>query len=196
MTACGLRTVEDLWGFCRTCYYADVCRAGCTWTSHSLLGRPGNNPYCHYRALTLEGQGLRERIVKTRDAPDRSFAIGEFEVVTEPIPEGTGRRGPAVGAPGAVGRPGRTGIPRRGTGASDPRSLPSLLMVHLARTGALPVLWRRRFPRRGGLRRRPAAPSGPRGRGAASHRQGTANRIVRAPRGRGPMARRRDPPIA
>lgn len=39
-----LRTVEDLWGYCRTCYYADVCRGGCTWTSHSLFGRPGNNP--------------------------------------------------------------------------------------------------------------------------------------------------------
>jgi Y-X(10)_GDL-associated radical SAM protein len=25
-----LRSVEDLWGFCRTCYYADVCRAGFT----------------------------------------------------------------------------------------------------------------------------------------------------------------------
>ena len=45
------RTVDDLWGFCRTCYYADVCRAGCTWTTHVLFGRAGNNPYCHYRAL-------------------------------------------------------------------------------------------------------------------------------------------------
>ncbi len=34
-----LRSVDDLWGFCRTCYYADVCRGGCTWTSHSLLGK-------------------------------------------------------------------------------------------------------------------------------------------------------------
>ena len=104
-----LRTVDDLWGFCRTCYYADVCRAGCTWTAHSLLGRPGNNPYCHYRALALEGQGLRERIVKTRDAPDRSFAIGEFEVVTEPIPAGADRSRPAIATPGAAGRPGRAG---------------------------------------------------------------------------------------
>lgn len=81
-----LRSLEDLWGFCRTCYYADVCRAGCTWTAHSLLGRPGNNPYCHYRALELEKVGLRERIIKKKAAADTPFAIGEFELVTEAIP--------------------------------------------------------------------------------------------------------------
>jgi Y-X(10)_GDL-associated radical SAM protein len=80
-----LRSVDDLWGFCRGCYYADVCRGGCTWTSHSLLGRPGNNPYCHYRVLELHKRGLRERIVKLRDASRASFAIGEFELVTERI---------------------------------------------------------------------------------------------------------------
>jgi Y-X(10)_GDL-associated radical SAM protein len=80
-----LRSVEDLWGFCRTCYYADVCRGGCTWTAHSLLGRPGNNPYCHYRALELQKQGLRERIVKVKDAPQASFAIGAFVLLTEQL---------------------------------------------------------------------------------------------------------------
>jgi Y-X(10)_GDL-associated radical SAM protein len=83
-----LRSVDDLWGFCRTCYYADVCRGGCTWTSHSLLGRPGNNPYCHYRALELQKQGLRERIVKIRDAAPASFAVGEFELITERMNDG------------------------------------------------------------------------------------------------------------
>lgn len=87
-----LRTVDDLWGFCRDCYYAPVCRAGCTWTSDSLLGRPGNNPYCHYRALELDRDGLRERVVKVADAPDASFAVGEFALVTEPVP---GREPPA-----------------------------------------------------------------------------------------------------
>jgi len=81
-----LRSVDDLWGFCRGCYYAEVCRGGCTWTSHSLLGRPGNNPYCHYRVLELHKRGLRERIVKLREAPRTSFAIGEFELLTERIP--------------------------------------------------------------------------------------------------------------
>jgi radical SAM protein with 4Fe4S-binding SPASM domain len=80
-----LRSVEDLWGFCRTCYYAEVCRGGCTWTADSLFGRPGNNPYCHYRALELEKRGLRERVVKKREAPLKSFATGEFELILEPI---------------------------------------------------------------------------------------------------------------
>jgi len=83
-----LRSIGDLWGFCRTCYYAEVCRGGCTWTSHSLLGKPGNNPYCHYRALELEKQGLRERIVKIREAAPASFAVGEFELITERISDG------------------------------------------------------------------------------------------------------------
>ncbi|MBB6582139.1 GDL motif peptide-associated radical SAM/SPASM maturase [Ralstonia solanacearum] len=84
-----LRSVDDLWGFCRTCYYADVCRGGCTWTSHSLLGKPGNNPYCHYRVLELQKQGLRERIVKEQDAAGASFAVGRFDLVTEHIADGT-----------------------------------------------------------------------------------------------------------
>lgn len=80
-----LRSVDDLWGPCRTCYYADSCRAGCTWTGHSLFGVAGNNPYCHHRALVLAEQGLRERVVKRRDAPSRPFAIGEFELVLETL---------------------------------------------------------------------------------------------------------------
>lgn len=83
-----LRSVDDLWGFCRTCYYADVCRGGCTWTSHSLLGKPGNNPYCHYRALELQKQGLRERIAKVEEAGSASFAVGRFDLVTERISDG------------------------------------------------------------------------------------------------------------
>jgi len=83
-----LRSVDELWGFCRSCYYADVCRGGCTWTAHSLLGRPGNNPYCHYRALTLEKKGLRERVVKIRDAACAPFAIGAFELITERTSDG------------------------------------------------------------------------------------------------------------
>lgn len=83
-----LRSTTDMWGFCGSCYYNDVCRAGCTWTSHSLLGRPGNNPYCHHRVIELAKQGLRERITKVAEAADDSFAFGGFEVVTETIPNG------------------------------------------------------------------------------------------------------------
>jgi Y-X(10)_GDL-associated radical SAM protein len=79
----GLRPRKEMWGFCGSCYYADVCRGGCTWTSHSLLGRSGNNPYCHHRALTLAARGVRERVVKVEDAAEESFAVGRFVVVEE-----------------------------------------------------------------------------------------------------------------
>jgi radical SAM protein with 4Fe4S-binding SPASM domain len=77
------RTVDDLWGFCRSCYHAEDCLGGCSWTAHSLLGRPGNNPYCHHRALVLRRAGKRERIVRRAAPPGRSFDLGVFEVVEE-----------------------------------------------------------------------------------------------------------------
>jgi radical SAM protein with 4Fe4S-binding SPASM domain len=76
----------DLWGFCRSCYYAEVCRGGCTWTADSLFGRRGNNPYCHYRVLKLAERGLRERVVKAEDAAPLPFATGRYTLVEEPIP--------------------------------------------------------------------------------------------------------------
>ncbi|WP_050043725.1 radical SAM protein [Bradyrhizobium sp. LTSPM299] len=69
--------------FCGSCYYWNVCRGGCTWVSHVLEGRRGDNPYCYYRATTLARRGLRERIVKVADAPDEPFAVGRFEVRLE-----------------------------------------------------------------------------------------------------------------
>lgn len=80
------RTVDDLWGFCRTCYYADNCRAGCTWTSEALLGRPGNNPMCHHRALEMEKIGKRERLVQIERAPGIPFDQGRFELIVEDLP--------------------------------------------------------------------------------------------------------------
>lgn len=80
-----VRTVEDLWGFCRTCPFAEPCMAGCSFTAHSLLGRPGNNPYCHYRARTLAKQGQRERLVPRAPAPGQPFDNGLFEIVLEPL---------------------------------------------------------------------------------------------------------------
>ena len=80
------RSASELWGFCRTCYYAEVCRGGCSWTTHSLLGRRGNNPYCSYRVEELAKHGLRERVVKKAEAPPSSFAVGEFDLVLEPLP--------------------------------------------------------------------------------------------------------------
>jgi Y-X(10)_GDL-associated radical SAM protein len=77
------RTSEQLWGFCGSCYYADVCKAGCTWTTHVLFGRAGNNPYCHHRALELSKQGLRERIAQVEKAPGTPFDHGRFELILE-----------------------------------------------------------------------------------------------------------------
>jgi radical SAM protein with 4Fe4S-binding SPASM domain len=79
------RTVDSLWGFCRGCEFAEECLAGCTFTAQALFGRPGNNPYCHYRARTLAREGLRERLVPIERAPGLPFDNGRFELRTEPI---------------------------------------------------------------------------------------------------------------
>jgi radical SAM protein with 4Fe4S-binding SPASM domain len=80
------RGTRDLWGYCGTCYYAEQCKAGCTWTTDVLFGRPGNNPFCHHRALEHDKQGLRERIVPVAPAPGEPFDHGLFELVVEPKP--------------------------------------------------------------------------------------------------------------
>lgn len=77
------RTRADLWGYCHDCYYAEVCLAGCTAVSEPLLGRPGNNPFCHHRALEMDRAGLRERIDFVRPAPDVPFGAASFRVVRE-----------------------------------------------------------------------------------------------------------------
>jgi radical SAM protein with 4Fe4S-binding SPASM domain len=74
-----------LWGHCRTCEYAEICRGGCNFTAHAFFGRPGNNPYCHYRALKLRRQGLRERLVAGTPAPGTPFDHGQFTLVEEPF---------------------------------------------------------------------------------------------------------------
>jgi radical SAM protein with 4Fe4S-binding SPASM domain len=80
------RGLDDLWGFCRTCYYADECRGGCTWTAFSLFSRAGNNPYCHHRVLELARSGQRERLERVAPPPGTPFDIGKFRLVVEPIP--------------------------------------------------------------------------------------------------------------
>ncbi|HWB81798.1 MAG TPA: SPASM domain-containing protein, partial [Nannocystaceae bacterium] len=79
------RTLDDLWGFCARCPFAAACRGGCTFTAHAIMGRPGNNPYCHFRARTLAAEGVRERLVAVERAPGRPFDNGRFELVVEPI---------------------------------------------------------------------------------------------------------------
>lgn len=79
------RTKRDLWGFCQSCYYADDCMSGCTWTSFVAFGRAGNNPYCHHRTLEMQRAGKRERVVKVDEAPGQPFDHGRFEIVVEDI---------------------------------------------------------------------------------------------------------------
>ncbi len=80
------RTVDDLWGYCRTCYYAEQCKAGCTWTASSLFGRPGNNPYCHHRAEDFRSRGLQERLVQVEPAPGQAFDRGLWAIEIVPLP--------------------------------------------------------------------------------------------------------------
>jgi radical SAM protein with 4Fe4S-binding SPASM domain len=81
------RTLDELWGFCRTCYYADVCRAGCSWTVHTTLGRRGNNPFCYHRVLELKKRGVREKLVHKERAPNKPYDFGRFDLVEERWPE-------------------------------------------------------------------------------------------------------------
>jgi len=78
------RDTSELWGFCASCYYADTCRAGCSWTTHCLLGKRGNNPWCYHRATQLRRRGVRERLVQVERAPHTFFDHGRFELVEEP----------------------------------------------------------------------------------------------------------------
>jgi radical SAM protein with 4Fe4S-binding SPASM domain len=79
------RNGSELWGYCASCYYASECKAGCTWTATSLFGRPGNNPYCHHRALEHARRGQRERVVPRSAAPGEAFDYGLWELVVEPL---------------------------------------------------------------------------------------------------------------
>ncbi len=78
------RTTEELWGFCKGCYYAEVCKAGCSWTSHTTLGKRGNMPWCYHRAASLKEAGLRERLVRVEAPEGVPYDFGKFELVEEP----------------------------------------------------------------------------------------------------------------
>ncbi len=79
------RDLEELWGRCKSCYYAESCRGGCSWTAHTLLGKRGNMPYCYHRADMLAQEGLRERLVRVEEAPGTPFDFGRFELIEEPV---------------------------------------------------------------------------------------------------------------
>ncbi|MEH2092690.1 nif11-class peptide radical SAM maturase 3 [Nostoc sp.] len=76
---------SHLWGFCKSCEFAQLCRGGCSWTAHVFFDKRGNNPYCHHRALTQEKGGIRERVFLQRRADGNPFDNGEFALIEEPI---------------------------------------------------------------------------------------------------------------
>lgn len=80
------RTSDELWGFCKTCEYGDVCRAGCSFTAHCTMGKRGNNPFCYHRATTLQQRGRRERLVQAERAEGLPYDFGRFEIIEEDAP--------------------------------------------------------------------------------------------------------------
>ena len=76
---------EHLWGFCKSCEFAELCRGGCSWTAHVFFDKRGNNPYCHHRALTQQKDGIRERVFLQHRAEGNPFDNGVFGLIEEPI---------------------------------------------------------------------------------------------------------------
>lgn len=76
---------KHLWGFCRGCRHADLCRGGCSWTAHVFFNRRGNNPYCHHRALEMARRGLRERVAPKLMAIGKPFDNGVMALIEEPL---------------------------------------------------------------------------------------------------------------
>ena len=77
--------VSHLWGFCKSCEFADLCRGGCSWTAHVFFDKRGNNPYCHHRALKQAQKGVRERVRQVQSAGGLPFDNGVFELLEEPL---------------------------------------------------------------------------------------------------------------
>lgn len=77
---------SKLWGFCAGCYYGSVCKAGCVWTSSTILGKYGNCPYCHHRALEYLARGQRERLTRIAVAPGEIRDRAEFAIEVETAP--------------------------------------------------------------------------------------------------------------
>jgi radical SAM protein with 4Fe4S-binding SPASM domain len=77
------RGVEDLWGYCGECYYKETCMAGCTATGEPIMGRPGNNPFCHHRALEMDRMGVRERLEPVEAGDAGAFGFGNFRIIRE-----------------------------------------------------------------------------------------------------------------
>ena len=49
----------------------------------ALFGKPGNNPFCHHRALEMDRLGKRERVVLMRHAEGLPFDRGAWALEVE-----------------------------------------------------------------------------------------------------------------
>ena len=58
----------------------------CNWTAHCTLGKPGNNPFCHHRALEHAKRDRRERLVAVSAPRGAPFDHGELALVVEDWP--------------------------------------------------------------------------------------------------------------
>ena len=116
------RSTADLWGFCASCYYADVCRAGCTWTAHSLLDRAGQQP-----VLPLPRAGAGEaRAARARRESRRRAGATVRQRPFRPDPRAARRRRPGrADRSAAEADRTRTAEPERSRPA-DPPALPRL----------------------------------------------------------------------
>lgn len=79
------RGPEERWGYCKSCYYGSVCRGGCTWMATALFGKPGNNPFCHHRALEMQRMGKRERVTLIQQAEGLPFDRGAWKLDIEDL---------------------------------------------------------------------------------------------------------------
>lgn len=76
---------SHLWGFCKTCEFGEVCRAGDTWTSHVYFDRKGNDPLCHHRSLHHAARGLAEQTVMRIRPEGIPFDNGVYDTKVVPV---------------------------------------------------------------------------------------------------------------
>lgn len=77
--------LSHLHGFCGGCEHRVACRGGCSQTATVIMGKRGDNPFCHHRAHELARQGRRERLVPKLLARGKPFDHGAFRLLEEPL---------------------------------------------------------------------------------------------------------------
>ena len=115
--------------FCGSCYYWSTCRGGCTWVSHVLESKRGDNPYCYYRATTLAKRGLAGKDRESRGGAGRAVRRRPF-------------RGPAR-TRGRIARAPLIGARRQAAQARPAGVVPVLRRIHLCGGARVPALRRR-----------------------------------------------------